>query len=1189
MADENIVIEVTDKVATTPADKFRQMAEEAIKANTAIVGLQKSITALPTTSVAKIAASLNQIANSTNKVTAAEIKMSAESGKAAVIQQKLATEIANTARAEALAELAKNKLAASTVKVTVAEKQLGETQAEAIARISKLVVVHNQEAQAKTKVAQVTKELTEAEKQARLASVAETQARINAANTKEIEAQKTAALAAANLKSAQTATKLARDQINAREAEAAANQKAKAAADAYNSTLAKTGSTSRVTAMQMRSIISASRDIAGSLSAGASLSTVALQQGPQFAQAFSSEIGGLLRTMGPLIGVLTATAAAVITLGAAYNTAKEQQAQFNNAIALTGNYAGVTEDNLVQMSAGIANAAKSSIQSARDIAQAFISSGQFQREQIEQNSTSVLRLAKLTGQSATDIQKSFTQMADSPTQFAESLNKAYHFLSSAQLTQIRQLEEQGQKTKATELVSRQLYEYLGNVGDAELGPLSQAWASVAKYISNAYVNLQQFVNGAGPTARLSEIEIQLQKIANLNDVAKKSGAAQQEKAALEAEKNQLIAQVKAKEDSVKAQAESNKVQAEGYEASKRISNEYLKTVDNVNKADAAVKGFRDSIKKALAANPNDKDALAAQAKAAEIEKKLREQNMPQTKVSDKTGETRALAIAKINSELQKQVDGLGVLAPQREIQQKLDQYEIDLASRKIKLNADERKSIEDKLLAIQDYARAQTETDRIYEEATGPLKSYNAVITAANALLKSGAIDQAEHTKQVTKASETYQNTIDPLRQTNTLLDQEISLLKLAQPEREIAQQMMQVENQLRTQGLSLIDAGTGALTAEGNALKNKLTIQQQATRVQQAYDTIYAETVGAEQANKAAIEATNQARANGIISAEAYGIKLNELAVQAAQLRIAAGNALPGDQSLVAFGAVIQGYQGMIQGLTASFGDMFTSVTDGFANSAAAAIVTGKSFEESLTNVIQGAGQEFISQLIKMGIQYTINQALGVQAATAVGAAQATASGVATAASVAGTATAATASATAGATVAAAWAPAAIWASIGSFGQAAVIAGGAILAVKALGGFSEGGYTGNMPTNAVAGVVHGKEFVMNAAATQRIGVDNLQAMQDGRMNAVQSGSTVATTVQSVGSSPNISFTVINNSDNSQVSTTKNEDANGNIDYITTVDNIENALASRVASGRGPLNNGIKNAFGLNNQPGGRR
>ena len=47
--------------------------------------------------------------------------------------------------------------------------------------------------------------------------------------------------------------------------------------------------------------------------------------------------------------------------------------------------------------------------------------------------------------------------------------------------------------------------------------------------------------------------------------------------------------------------------------------------------------------------------------------------------------------------------------------------------------------------------------------------------------------------------------------------------------------------------------------------------------------------------------------------------------------------------------------------------------------------------------------------------------------------------------------------------------------------------------------GFASGGYTGNGPRGAVAGVVHGQEFVFDAGATARIGRDNLAALASGR------------------------------------------------------------------------------------------
>tara|TARA_R110001606_G_scaffold30344_1_gene93774 strand:- start:22456 stop:24897 length:2442 start_codon:yes stop_codon:yes gene_type:complete len=57
--------------------------------------------------------------------------------------------------------------------------------------------------------------------------------------------------------------------------------------------------------------------------------------------------------------------------------------------------------------------------------------------------------------------------------------------------------------------------------------------------------------------------------------------------------------------------------------------------------------------------------------------------------------------------------------------------------------------------------------------------------------------------------------------------------------------------------------------------------------------------------------------------------------------------------------------------------------------------------------------------------------------------------------------------------------------------------------------GFRQGGYTGSGGVDDVAGVVHGKEFVFDAGATARIGVQNLEAMRKGQpaANAPSMGS----------------------------------------------------------------------------------
>ena len=71
-----------------------------------------------------------------------------------------------------------------------------------------------------------------------------------------------------------------------------------------------------------------------------------------------------------------------------------------------------------------------------------------------------------------------------------------------------------------------------------------------------------------------------------------------------------------------------------------------------------------------------------------------------------------------------------------------------------------------------------------------------------------------------------------------------------------------------------------------------------------------------------------------------------------------------------------------------------------------------------------------------------------------------------------------------------------------------AIAALGAIIAagVGAMGGFDEGGYTGDGSRHQVAGVVHKGEFVFRASAVDRIGVDNLAALHRGDSPAVTGG-----------------------------------------------------------------------------------
>jgi hypothetical protein len=89
---------------------------------------------------------------------------------------------------------------------------------------------------------------------------------------------------------------------------------------------------------------------------------------------------------------------------------------------------------------------------------------------------------------------------------------------------------------------------------------------------------------------------------------------------------------------------------------------------------------------------------------------------------------------------------------------------------------------------------------------------------------------------------------------------------------------------------------------------------------------------------------------------------------------------------------------------------------------------------------------------------------------------------------------------------VGAAWAGAAVSASIATYGTAAAVGLGAYLAAVAAGEaaaaggglFQAGGYTGDGPRNAPAGIVHRGEYVVPASAVSRLGIDWFEAAAAG-------------------------------------------------------------------------------------------
>lgn len=490
--------------------------------------------------------------------------------------------------------------------------------------------------------------------------------------------------------------------------------------------------------------------------------------------------------------------------------------------------------------------------------------------------------------------------------------------------------------------------------------------------------------------------------------------------------------------------------AEGYENSMKIR---TKQFDNFYKKwqENSVKGAQERIKKEFEDGGGAKDAA----------------------------ESRAAALAKINAQLDNQLDRMRMLKPVREEQQQFDQIEEQLLGKKIMLNAAEAASIRDKISAISAQKQATQEMDKVYEEIQGPTDEYIAKLSAIDNLLATGFLTQNQYQAKLDSAVEAYNQSIDPLRKYRQEIEFATVSMGLNNQQLEIAQQRRQIEQEALRNGIELRKSDVDALMQQAEAA-------QYAQGVQQEYAQIYAENGGQLEQLRQRQDALNLAQQNGVVSAAAYQNQMVQLGLQAAQLRLAMDQAVPGDTLTASFAQLLDGYQNLMTGVANSLGTMFNSVADGFANALAGALIGTENLGEAIKNVARGAIQQLIAGLIKLGIQYVINAAL---AATLGAAATATSVGEA-------------------AITATAWAPAAALASLATLGAnsgpAVAGMGATIVAAKSFAalsgvGFQDGGYTGSGPVDKVAGIVHAGEYVMRADTVSKLGVGTMDAIQNGK------------------------------------------------------------------------------------------
>lgn len=130
----------------------------------------------------------------------------------------------------------------------------------------------------------------------------------------------------------------------------------------------------------------------------------------------------------------------------------------------------------------------------------------------------------------------------------------------------------------------------------------------------------------------------------------------------------------------------------------------------------------------------------------------------------------------------------------------------------------------------------------------------------------------------------------------------------------------------------------------------------------------------------------------------------------------------------------------------------------------------------------------------------------------------------------------------------------------------AAGYANAGMIAAQTIAGFKTGGYTGSGGTSDVAGVVHGQEYVLNAAATKRVGTGTLDAINSGG----SLGGEISVNIQNYGTSKQFDVQQID----------------ANTVRIIARDEARTAITSDLQNPNSAVSKGIKNNFNTSNRRG---
>lgn len=316
----------------------------------------------------------------------------------------------------------------------------------------------------------------------------------------------------------------------------------------------------------------------------------------QLGAGAGASAAGLLAVLGPIALVTAAVAA----LGFAYYKGSEEQDAYNKSLVLTGNFAGVSADQLGLMARQVSATVGTTGQAAEVLA-LLAGNGKIAGESFADITQAAVSMQEATGKAVSETVAEFSKLADDPVKASAALNEQYHYLTASVYSQIAALEKQGDHAGAVKLATEEYADAINERTPKILENLS-FWEKGYNAVARAADNLKNI----GRPDIEADIEQARRNLASAQsgDV----GAFQNQQEMVELYSNQLNMledQKAAAADIAKYDGEQAKAQRDAVTAMSKVDALTKSSLTNEQKRAEAIKDYKKQLDDIRKVDPKD--------------------------------------------------------------------------------------------------------------------------------------------------------------------------------------------------------------------------------------------------------------------------------------------------------------------------------------------------------------------------------------------------------------------------------------------------------------------------------------------------------------------------------------------------------------------------------------------------------